>query len=91
MNTEECNGWTNRDTWLVPLHIDNDYVTYFAKRNMLTCYDHIDNSVAKEIAVTLDGREMIELDGGDWGCVNWTEIAKHWESERQEMAEEMGS
>jgi hypothetical protein len=28
---EDYNGWTNRDTWLIPLWVENEYSSYMRK------------------------------------------------------------
>lgn len=53
------NGWTNRQTWLVPLHIDNDYDCYKATRKVMIRLYHItpDNRLEAEIVNLL--RKMV--------------------------------
>jgi len=88
MTTETYNGWTNRDTWLVPLWIDNDYGTYQAKMEALaTITEPIDGVTARSIASGLEAEQLIAQDGGNMGNVNWEEIAEHWEDERLEAIE----
>lgn len=41
METQEYNGWTNRETWATALHIDNDQALQeIARDYALECLDH---------------------------------------------------
>jgi 16S rRNA U1498 N3-methylase RsmE len=79
------NGWTNRDTWLVPLWVDNDYGTYIAKCALLESRsEKIDWAIAEYMADEL-GVNTIITDEWDRSKVDWTEIAEAWETERLEL------
>jgi len=80
-NEQRYNGWANRDTWLVPLWIDNEQTTYLRKLEMLAeLTEPCTESDAFSIAVMLwEGTDTIE-----WDNVRWIEIAEHFEAERLE-------
>lgn len=57
MKDTTCNGWTNYETWLVKLHIDNDQgsQTYWQERIMnLYSIALADNIFTKEQRASLD-------------------------------------
>ena len=84
------NGWTNWETWQVPLWIDNDEGTYRTKREALRRYRSvgIDNISARHIAEGIFPDGTPDMEPGDMDKVDWAEIAEHWEDERQEMLED---
>ena len=88
MTDETYHGYSNRDTWLVPLWIDNDYHIYQRKVEMLLlCDDGVGSAEAFAIGAML----WIGTDTIDWDKVNWTEISDFWEAERLELLADLGS
>jgi len=95
---ETYNGWTNRDTWLVPLWIDNDYSTYQAKLHLLEslgrpCTAEDALSITRTVLGDQFDHRIPEVHTGPLadGCkpskVCWSSIAEHWEAERLEQIE----
>lgn len=86
-NESGYNGWSNYETWNVPLWIDNDQSTYSRKLELL---QHLPT-------VTADDAEIISLEffpdqltpdfenSEQWQLIDWQEIAEHWETERAEL------
>lgn len=87
MTNESYNGWTNYETWLVNLWIDNEPYWNECARNLA-----VDESEASELALLL--KDMIEASGeqsgqlpetglfadlinGALNVTNWREIASH--------------
>lgn len=89
-NTETYNGWTNYETWLVMLWIDNggrDYIDELA-RNVLddTERDHavyplacmLEEQTKDEAGdVVPNAGLMSDLLNASLSHVNWSEIARH--------------
>lgn len=88
-NTEEYNGWTNRETWACHLHLSNDQGMYEscreATRESLEEYvcelldpaywrDSFGESMPREI-------ELMKDDIGSLWRVNWDEIVEALEEE----------
>ena len=88
MAGESYEGWTNRETWLVNLWIDNDYGTYMAKVDLLKRRDIEDITplFTKRTAQDLLPRGFYN-DGGKIGQVNWSEVAESWQSELLDLLE----
>jgi len=103
MTEEKCNGWTNRETWLIALWIDNDQGSqeYWLKE----AGDAMDDTNAEQSHAiriladrlkdehTLDA-EHVEITGvyADLmnyalAGVNWYEIAEHLIESAKEQAE----
>lgn len=82
--SEECHGFVNWETWNVDLWIDNIGWAYHSKARFL---EYLDRPVTAE-----DAKDWVErwkppndLDSDDWGKVDWEDMAKNWEVERQEI------
>jgi hypothetical protein len=89
--SEEFNGWTNRETWAVALHFDNNGELYKIKNKALANLSHLDND-QKVFILDRILRETIEnctdranmpknydilKDIGSIWRVNWREIAQN--------------
>ena len=95
MNNKSYNGWTNYETWLVALHIDNDQTLYNQALNL-----HHKNSFDYSQNLELWFEELIEWADGFKNTlvadlirsalmeVNWMEIAKHYQETFQEIISE---
>lgn len=78
MSDQSYNGWTNWETWQVPLWIDNDECTYRARcRVSEWTADSVEN-FAREMFP--DGTPDMDT-GADLDSVNWQEIADNWNEE----------
>lgn len=87
------NGWTNYETWLVAVWLDNEEPSYHAVREAVR--DSGPRNAAKAI------RELVEelvLPPGNGGLahdlitgalseVNWSEIAEHYAAEAEDETE----
>lgn len=80
MAGESYEGWTNRETWLVNLWLNNDEVIYRIMQNA-------DLSTAERAKkfyfniVPQEVRQIIMKDigpKGNIGNINWQELAEHW-------------
>ena len=70
------NGWTNRETWVINLHLGDHITEIFDETNVETLADCLEEYVYD----LLDQEEISGLfaDLIDLGCVNWRELAKHY-------------
>ena len=88
----DYNGWSNWETWQVPLWVDNEESSYKQKRYLLRTLGagECTGEDAKNIFDVVFPAESFpfgtpDMERGDLGKVNWDEIAVHWEEERQEI------
>ena len=81
--TEEYNGWTNYETWLVSLWLDNDQVNYEALEALRTDPGS-DYSKAERLEERV--RELYEIEpvgmiadlvNASFGRVDWVEIVRN--------------
>lgn len=87
MSDESYNGWSNRETWLVNLHLTNDYDTYKDVQGLVEGAQKDVELVTKLIAGYVGGpntcllpvllRDM-RIHDQDWANINWREIAENW-------------
>jgi hypothetical protein len=83
------NGWTNYETWLVNIWVDNDEKLYFMKKHIINNHDWTNK--ACELSLLLQetfekqadntGLEvglMSDLLNGALSAVNWYELAEHY-------------
>lgn len=76
----DYNGWTNRETWLVNLHL-GDYFQAVAEDGEQVMADYIEQTVwdlFDEANIPPFFADMIDL-----GIVNWQELAEHYITEEQ--------
>ena len=94
MESKDYNGWTNYETWLVALWIDNDPGTYERRREMATeayeanecdrdaasrdLAEELKVWVEEELAPTPEPGLLSDLVGAALGEVNWDEIASNY-------------
>ncbi len=91
MTDKTYNGWSNYETWLVNLWLNNDQKVYDALSEDARCADTmydaknvIKNWVENELEQFLEGREagmFVDLLRGALSEVNWYEIARHMRDE----------
>lgn len=98
IETEKYNGWTNRETWAMALHIDNDEgfqnEVYELAENHTELYEFEKalQDFVEEIVDTFfshpdlqnHGTGLMIQDIGSMWRVNWREIAEHYHAGRGE-------
>ena len=84
------NGWTNYETWLTALWIDNEPGTYEERRDMAR-HARSEHNLADdlkvwvgEMAPDLGASLWADLIGAALSEVNWDEIAANWYEEAHE-------
>ncbi len=90
MERKEYNGWTNYETWLIKLWMDNDegsYNYWKERTEGLTgkgrTYDLAESlkafheEMVEEALGNLENGFIVDLLNGAMGEVNWFEIAEH--------------
>ena len=82
------NGWTNWETWQVPLWIDNEYTLYQVRM----AQERREEWTAKTVeyfarSYMPDGTPDMDS-AADYDAVNWTEIAENWNYDREEESYE---
>ena len=89
MNNEKYNGWTNYETWVINICVDNDEEIYLTMRDIINSYDWTgktyelskvlqewyDKKVEK---LGLENGVMHDLLTGALSAVNWYELADHY-------------
>ena len=89
MSQETYNGWTNYETWLVNIWVDNDKKLYFIMKEILNSYDWENKTyelskVLQELYekqaenIGLKVGLMSDLLNGALSAVNWYELAEHY-------------
>lgn len=81
------NGWTNYETWVTALWIDNDPGTYYAAREVVR--EHPDDYCAAQALEDFLTEDMPDLSGTLWGDllssaveeINWGEIIETYRDE----------
>ena len=92
MSEEGYNGWTNYETWLLALNVDNDQSLYNFTRDLIKQTKSVDVwDAAKEIKeqledITYDEKCDIykicdKWTQRDWNEINFNEIVKSWSEE----------
>lgn len=72
----KCNGWTNRETWLVSLWF-GDTFTYMAENGHKTSADHL----REEVELYLEEKGATSgfiADMMDMRAINWQELAERF-------------
>ena len=89
MNNEKYNGWTNYETWVINIWVDNDEEIYLTMNDIINSYDWTgktyelskvlqewyDKKVEK---LGLENGVMHDLLTGALSAVNWYELADHY-------------
>ena len=89
MNNEKYNGWTNYETWLVNIWVDNDKKLYFMMKDIINSHDWTDKAyeLSKVLQETYEQQAentglkvglMSDLLNGALRAVNWYELADHY-------------
>ena len=86
----DYNGWTNRETWLVALWIDNEEWTYHQAReiarhtvNAYALADQLEEWVVSELVPDLGASLASDLLTTSIGRVNWEKIAEHYMADNE--------
>lgn len=102
MKNDTYNGWTNRETWAVMLHIDNSFphvvddIKDIARQHNLTkatpwfgdkIRDYFNEMEADHFDNLTRDMAMIFSDIGSLWRVDWTEIGKHLADNDEEFFE----
>jgi hypothetical protein len=96
---EQFNGWTNRETWAVALHVDNDqglqeqaqeyakHALKYCDSDPLMCLEEsLENFVTELLEADWEGVKLMRYDIGSLWRVNWREIAENYLLEANEEA-----
>lgn len=91
---ETCNGYTNYDTFLIAVTVDNNYELYTAKMNwfkdMASAEVTIINAVRAKRAATMMG--VTRVARIESSCkvsnVDWNDIAESWQTDYEEFLRE---
>lgn len=80
------NGWTNYETWNVPLWCDNEEPVYRAR---MECNQRCTDDWTAETAFEFVHQfwphgQTPDLSPSDTISINWTEIADNWNEERED-------
>jgi len=92
MSEEGYNGWTNYETWLLALNVDNDQGLYNFSRDLIKQTKSMDVwDAAKELKEQLEELTYNEecdvykicdnWTQRDWKEINFNEIVKSWREE----------
>ena len=78
MTDERCNGWRNRETWLVSLGF-GDWFAEMADEGQKVDADYIEQTVTEYVDETLGSQASASFitDMIDLGCIDWHELAEH--------------
>jgi hypothetical protein len=69
------NGWTNRETWLVPLWFENSLSGMSASEIEYTVRDYVDDTIGDSGFI----RDLLDID-----CIDWQELEEHYRVEDEE-------
>ena len=92
MSEETYNGWTNYETWLLALNVDNNQGLYETARDLIKRTKDLDvYEAAKEMKDYLEELTYNEecsiykicdnWTHRDWHVINFSEIVKSWREE----------
>ena len=83
-----CNGWTNKETWLVELWF-GDYFAELAGEGVELDADHLQSIVEEVLAEQMSSQTGLIADfvNDSFREVNWRELAEHHQVEEEENLE----
>lgn len=76
----ECNGWTNRNTWLVNLWF-GDYFAEMHEEGEPVTAEYIESFVEEYIESQIGGMTGFVADLIDIKMIDWDELAGHYTQE----------
>lgn len=80
--SNEYNGWTNWETWQVPLWIDNDECTYNQRIEHRRFFGDWTAESVESMVREYFPNGTPDMNGAtDLDAVNWEEIADNWNTE----------
>ncbi len=80
MENTKYNGWTNRETWLVNLWFGDNF-SMDVEEGIEISAEYIQETVESYVDEIVTESASFVADMIDMGCINWNELASHYEVE----------
>ena len=72
MTDNRCNGWANRETWLVNLWFENSLEGMSADQIEETVRNYVEEKIGTNGFLV----DMLDID-----CINWQELEEHYKED----------